>query len=81
MILFSLADFLNKNNFGNVRERHLWRKKPEHILKNGLDFPSRNDASSNPRIRILKFLLDFCPEMTLAQCPEIVFCPEFTDRG
>ena len=34
-------------------------KKSDHILKNGLVFFTRNDASSNPRIRILKFLLDF----------------------
>ena len=31
--------------FGNVTERHLWTQKPEHILKNCLDFLSRNDAS------------------------------------
>ena len=48
-------------------------KKPEHILKNGLDFLSGNDASSNPRITILIFLLDFLSGMTLAQFPEIEF--------
>ena len=32
--------FSERNNFGNVRERHFWTKKPEHILKNGLDYLS-----------------------------------------
>ena len=48
-------------------------KKTEHIPKNRLDFLSRNDASSSLKIIIFKFLLDFCPEMTLAQFPEIGF--------
>ena len=53
--------FFEKNKFGNVWERQgasFMDKKPEHILKNGLDFLSRNDASSILRNWI------FCPEFT-----------------
>ena len=41
--------------------------------KNGLDFLSRNDASSIPNIRSLEFFWIFRPEMTLAQFPEFGF--------
>ena len=44
-------------------------KKPEHILKNDLDFLSRIDASSNSRIRILKFLLDFSSRNDASSIP------------
>ena len=42
-------------------------------MKNGLDFLSRNDASSIPKIKILKFFWIFCPEMTLTQIPGFGF--------
>ena len=52
--------------FGGFLKKSFWEgqgasfmdKKLEHILKNGLDFLSRNDASSIPRNWIL------CPEFT-----------------
>ena len=64
--------FLEKNNFGNKKT----------IPKNGLDILSRNDASSNPKIRILKFLLDFLSENDASSIlRNWIFCPEFTVRG
>ena len=69
--------------FGGFLEKIiLGTKKPEHISKNGLDILSRNDASSNPKIRILKFLLDFLSENDASSIlRNWIFCPEFTVRG
>ena len=51
-------------------------------ILNGLDFLSRNDASSNPRIRILKFLLDLLSRTDASSIPRNwIFCPEFTDKS
>ena len=47
-------------------------KKSRQFSEYGL-FLFENDASSVPKIKILEFLLDFCPEMTLAQFPEFGF--------
>ena len=46
-------------HFGKIWERYFWTKKPELILvtEDGLEFLSRSDASSIPRISI--FLLEF----------------------
>ena len=73
MIVFILADFWTKNCFGNIKECHLWTKKQNTFWKMVWIFCPKNDACWNPRIITLLFLLDFCPEMTLAQFPEVGF--------
>ena len=78
MIVFSKPGFLIKIILG----ASLMDKKPDHIPKNGLNILSRNDASSNPKIRILKFLLDFLSENDASSITRNwIFCPKFTDRG
>ena len=62
-------------------KKYFW-KLLGFTLENGLDFLSRNDASSNPRIKILKFSLDFLSKNDASSNPRNwIFCPEFTDRG
>ena len=73
--------FVQKWRLLNSQKNIFW-KLWGYIRKNGLDFLSRNDASSIPKIKILEFCWIFCPEMTLTQIPEFgFFFPEFTDRG
>ena len=43
----------------------------EDIWENGLDFSSRNDASSIPKIRSLEFLLDFLSRNDASSIPRI----------
>ena len=72
--------FFEKNNFG--QRASFMDKKPDHIQKNGLDFVSKNEASSILRIIILKFSLDFLSRNDASSNPRNwIFCPKFANRG
>ena len=73
--------FVQKWRLLNSQKNIFW-KLWGYSRKNGLDFLSRNDASSIPKIKLLEFLLDFLSGNDASSIPRIwIFCPEFTDRG
>ena len=74
MMVFNLTCFWKKIILGTSRNVNFGQKNRTRSENGYLSvFLSQNDASSNPKIRTLKFLLDFCPEMALVQRPEIGF--------
>ena len=75
------STFVQKWRWLNFQKKYFW-KLWGYTLENGLDFLSRNDASSNPRTRILKISLEFLSKNDASSNPRNgIFCPEFTDRG